>query len=200
MKKLTSILTLLFLLTVTPAFAAVQVGTQAPDFSAEDADGNKVSLSDFAGKHVVLEWSNFDCPYVRKHYDGGNMQGLQKTYTGKDVVWLTILSSAPGKQGYLEGEELKTRVATEGSNATQVLRDPSGEVGHLYEATNTPHMYVITPGGELAYMGAIDSIKSGDKSDIEKAENYVSSALDELLAGKPVTTAFTTPYGCGIKY
>lgn len=200
MKKLTILFSIIFTVTIFPAMAALQVGAPAPDFALENSAGETISLSDFKGKNVVLEWSNYECPYVRKHYDGGNMQGLQEKYTGKDVVWLTIISSAKGKQGYFEGKELTDRIASEKSKSTHVLVDASGVVGKKYAATNTPQMVVITTDSNVAYSGAIDSIPSANKDDIAKAENYVVAALDSILAGEKVATPLTRPYGCGVKY
>lgn len=172
----------------------------APEFTLPSALGEQVSLSDFAGKTVVLEWVNFDCPYVRKHYDSGNMQNLQKTYTAKDVVWLSINSSAKGKQGQFEEQKLLEKMSEHDHNADHYLVDLSGEVGHKYGAKTTPHMYVIGADGTFVYQGAIDNIPSADKADVEKAENYVAAALDAHLAGKEPAVKSTQPYGCGVKY
>lgn len=182
------------------AQAAVQVGTAAPEFTGTAADGSEVKLSDYKGKIVVLEWNNPECPFVRKHYGSGNIQSLQKDYTAKDVVWLTINSSAKGKQGYYEGEALKEQIAKDGNVATAYVTDPEGTIGKLYGAKTTPHFFIVDKDGKLAYNGAIDSVASTDPADIEKADSYVKLALDALLEGKPVATATTTPYGCGVKY
>ncbi|MBC2605847.1 thioredoxin family protein [Pelagicoccus albus] len=182
------------------SLSAAQVGASAPAFSLVDTQGNEHSLSDFEGKVVVLEWTNFGCPFVKKHYNSGNMQGLQEHATGKDVVWLSICSSAPGKQGNMSSEEWSSALEEKGSKATAVLIDESGEVGRAYGAKATPHMFVIDESGTLVYDGAIDSIASASPSDIEKAENYVKSALASLFAGEPIETAKAKPYGCGIKY
>ncbi|MCB1214788.1 MAG: thioredoxin family protein [Deltaproteobacteria bacterium] len=182
------------------AQAQVEIGKAAPDFTATNQEGQKVSLSDFKGKYVVLEWSNFECPFVRKHYDSKNMQSLQKKYTDQGVVWLTIFSSAPGKQGYYKQAELKERKSKEGNQATHALMDPTGEIGKKYGAKTTPHLFIINPEGKLAYMGAIDSIKSTDIEDIAKANNYVQEALDALLKGEKVKTTNTVSYGCSVKY
>ncbi len=177
-----------------------RVDQSAPDFSLMDSHGKKHSLSDFKGKWVVLEWVNFGCPFVRKHYDSKNMQSLQKAYTGKDVVWLSICSSAPGKQGYYEGEELTSQIKEEGSYATAYLIDGEGTVGKMYEARTTPHMYIVNPEGVLVYAGGIDNIASSNKDDIAKANNYVKEALDSGLAGKEVAVKASKSYGCSVKY
>lgn len=180
--------------------AMATIDEKAPDFELTGADGKTYKLSDFKGKHVVLEWVNFGCPFVRKHYDSGNMQTLQKTYTDSGVVWLSISSSAPGKQGYYEGEALHAQLKKEKGAQTAYLVDADGKVGKLYGARTTPHMYVISPEGKLVYAGGIDNIKSADVADIPKATNYVSEALDCCLAGEPVTQKTSAPYGCSVKY
>ncbi len=182
------------------AFAAPQVGQPAPEFTLTDSNGTSHKLSDFKGKFVVLEWLNHGCPFVQKHYDGGNMQGLQKEYTGKDVVWLSIVSSAPGKQGHMSPEETNKTKEEKGSAATAVLIDEDGTVGKLYDAKVTPELYVINPEGTLIYMGAIDDKKSVDAADVAGAKNYVKQALDEAMAGNPVSEPTTTAYGCSVKY
>ena len=182
------------------AVAAPQVGQPAPGFTLTDSNGKSHNLSDFKGKFVVLEWLNHGCPFVQKHYDGGNMQNLQKEYTGKDVVWLSIASSAPGKQGHMSPEETNKAKAEKGSAATAVLLDEDGTVGKLYDAKVTPELYVINPDGVLIYAGAIDDKKSTDPADAAGAKNYVKQALDEAMAGKPVSEPTITAYGCGIKY
>ncbi|MDQ8181725.1 thioredoxin family protein [Pelagicoccus sp. SDUM812005] len=187
---------LLFIASVS----AANVGEPAPQFSLTDIDGKTHSLSDYAGKVVVLEWTNYGCPIVKKHYNSGNMQSLQDLAKGKDVVWLSICSSAPGTQGHMSAAEWKAAIAEKGVKSSAVLIDESGKVGHLYSAKVTPHMYVIDSKGTLVYDGAIDSIPSGKIADIEKADNYVIAALDAVLAGKPIETSKVKPYGCGIKY
>ncbi|MEM8981836.1 MAG: thioredoxin family protein [Pseudomonadota bacterium] len=182
------------------AHAAVTVDTPAPDFTLQDVNGNDVTLSDYAGQYVVLEWTNHDCPYVRKHYESGNMQGLQSRYTEQDVVWLSIISSAPGKQGYVESAEAIELTESRNASPTTVLHDPDGVVGRTYGARTTPHMYIIDPEGTLRYAGAIDSIKSARQSDIPKATNYVDAAMSALLAGDEVEEKLTSPYGCSVKY
>jgi thioredoxin-related protein len=179
---------------------AVKVGDPAPGFSATDSNGKQQRLADYKGKYVVLEWHNQGCPYTRKHYESGNMQRLQKEWTGKGVVWLTVISSAPGTQGFVtptqENEYLKTMKA----EPTAVLMDPGGSLGHLYAAKTTPHMFIIDPSGNLIYNGAIDDHPTSDQSDIASSKNYVSTALQEAMNGKPVTEAATRPYGCSVKY
>ncbi len=180
--------------------AEVTTGATAPDFTLTDTSGASHKLSDFKGKTVVLEWVNHGCPFVVKHYSKGNMQGLQADYTGKGVVWLSICSSAEGKQGYNTAEGWQKLNTEKGGKATAILLDPEGTVGKLYGAKTTPHMYVINAEGTLVYQGAIDDKPSTDSDDIPGAKNYVKAALDEVLAGKPVTTGQTKPYGCGVKY
>lgn len=182
------------------AFAAPQTGQPAPDFTLTDSNGQSHKLSDFKGKLVVLEWLNHGCPFVKKHYGSGNMQQLQKEFTGKGVVWLSIVSSAPGKQGHMSPEETNKAKEESGSAATAVLIDEDGTVGRLYEAKTTPHMFIVGPEGTLIYSGAIDSVSSPDPADVVGAKNYVKQALEEALAGKPVSEPSTKAYGCGVKY
>ena len=182
------------------AHAAAVVGKAAPAFSLTDLEGKTVKLADFKGKFVVLEWVNFDCPFVRKHYGSENMQKLQKTYTGKDVVWITICSSAPGKQGHLTADEAKEATKERGATPTEFLLDPKGVTGRAYGAKTTPHMYVIDPKGKLLYNGAIDDMPSTKVADVPNSKNYVVAALDAAMAGKPVENATTKPYGCSVKY
>jgi len=177
-----------------------RIAAAAPDFTAVDSDGKSHTLSDFKGKFVVLEWLNHGCPYVKKHYGAKNMQGLQSEFTGKGVVWLSIISSADGKQGHSTPGKANADVAEHGAKPTAVLLDPKGDVGRLYGAKTTPHMFVVNPDGNLIYKGAIDSVKSADPDDIVGATNYVRAALTEAMAGKPVTTAESKPYGCSVKY
>ncbi|MBI3505212.1 MAG: thioredoxin family protein [Proteobacteria bacterium] len=185
------------------AFAGTKppkIGEPAPAFEAVDTKGKKQKLSDYKGRFVVLEWKNHGCPYVKKHYESGNMQALQKRYTARGVVWLSVISSAPGTQGYSTPAEADKDVASRKASPTAVLLDENGTLGHLYDATNTPDMYVVDPKGKLIYAGAIDDIRSADMEDVAKAKNYVAAALDASMAGKPVETASTKPYGCGVKY
>lgn len=182
------------------AFAAVEVGSSAPDFKLLNHEGVEVSLSSFKGKNVVLEWYNQDCPFVRKFYNPQAMQGYQKTAAGEDMVWLTVVSSAPGQQGYVDQEGAVERRKVEKMNSKHLLLDPKGVVGRMYEAKTTPHMFIINKEGTLVYDGAIDSIRSANSDDISKATNYVTQAMGELKAGKAVSMAKTQPYGCSVKY
>jgi peroxiredoxin len=177
-----------------------QVGKAAPDFTLTDTAGKTHSLSAFKGKVVVLEWTNPDCPFVKKHYDAGNMQNLQKTWTGKDVVWLAVNSSAPGKQGNYPAEKWTSLMKEKNAAPTAVLLDADGKAGKLYGAKTTPHMFVIDQAGLLVYDGAIDDKPSPDPASLKDAKNYVSAALESTLAGKPVETPSTKPYGCSVKY
>ena len=179
--------------------AAEKAAKIAPDFVLTSHTGAKVSLSQFRGKPVVLEWYNAGCPFVRKHYDSGNMPKLQQKYTTKGVIWLRIISSAIGRQGYMTQAEAAADHAAS-SHATFTLLDTNGEVGHLYGAQTTPHMFVISRAGLIVYQGAIDSMATPLQKDIPYADNYVADALDNVLAGKPVAYRASTPYGCGIKY
>ena len=185
-----------------PAWAAAvaKVGTPAPAFTSTATTGKAVSLGDFRGQTVVLEWTNHDCPYVRKHYETGNMQALQKEATGTGVVWMTIISSPPGTQGYATAAEADALTAKRKANPSLVLLDPKGDVGRMYGATNTPHMYVVDKSGTLAYAGAIDDRPTTRKSDVDGAHNYVRAALADLAAGQPVKTPITRAYGCTVKY
>ena len=190
------------LLAGAAAWAAgdLQVGQPAPDFSTLDSQGNVRHLADFRGKVVVLEWTNADCPYTRKHYESGNMQSLQSLARDHGVVWLSVISSAPGTQGYVDGRHADDLTRTRKAVPAAVLLDPSGSVGRLYHAKTTPHMYVIDAKGELRYMGGIDSIPTTDVSDIAKAEPYLKEAMLAVVDGQPVAHAVTRPYGCGVKY
>jgi peroxiredoxin len=179
---------------------AVQVGSPAPDFTATDTYGKSHQLSEYKGKFVVLEWHNRDCPFTRKHYASGNMQKLQKEWTEKAVVWFTVISSAPGTQGYVTADDENAYVARMKAAPTAVLLDPQGALGHLYGAKTTPHMFIINPEGVLIYDGAIDSKATTDQADIATATNYVQAALEEARGGKPVSVAVSHPYGCSVKY
>lgn len=181
-------------------FARPEVGLPAPDFSATDTAGNTHSLADFTGRTLVLEWTNHDCPFVVKHYASGNMQGLQQRYTDQGVVWLTVVSSAPGKQGHVTADQADELTATRGAAPTAVLLDPEGTLGRSFDARVTPHMYVIDAEGVLVYMGGIDSIRSADPADIPRATPYVVNALEALAAGQPVPDPVTQAYGCTVKY
>ena len=182
------------------SLAETQVGKAAPNFSLPDTNGKTHSLADLKGKYVVLEWYQPDCPFVRKHYKSGNMQALQKEYSAKGVAWLSIDSSAPGEEGNYPAEKLNEIAAQDGSARTALLLDPAGEVGRLYGAKTTPDMYIIDPKGILVYKGAIDNKRSTDLADVKTATNYVKGALDAVMAGKPVPTTATQPYGCSVKY
>jgi len=183
-----------------PAFAGPNIGQPAPAFQAVDAAGRTRSLSEFAGRTVVLEWTNNGCPYVEKHYGSGNMQGLQKRATAEGVVWLTIVSSAPGMEGYLKPAEARVWKQKAYAAATDLLLDPQGRVGRLYEAKTTPHMFVIDRAGKLVYMGGIDDRPYAEPASLKGAKNYVAAALADLKAGRPVAVATSRPYGCGVKY
>src|SRR5881392_3389420 len=198
-KLLTALLTLA---ASTALFAADSpaVGTAAPDFSLADSKGKTQTLSQYKGKHVVLEWFNPECPFVKKHYGSGNMQKLQEEFTGKGVVWLTIDSSAPGLEGNLTAEQANAKIAEWKAHSSALLLDPDGKAGRTYGAKNTPHMFVINPEGKIVYEGAIDSKASPNPSDIASSTNYVKIALEESLAGKTVSNANTKPYGCSVKY
>ena len=192
---------------LVPAFAlsalmavALPPASTAPEFKGVDSNGVEHSLAEYRGKFVVLEWANQGCPYEQKHYQSGNMESLQKQWTSKGVVWLSIISSAPGQQGYVtpaaENDYLKTMKAS----PTAALLDPQGTIGHLYDAKTTPHMFVIDPAGKIVYQGALDDKPTPDPSSLKGADNYVSDALTAAMAGKPVAVAATRPYGCSVKY
>jgi len=186
-----------------PTFAAwaVTIGQPAPAFELKDTSGKTVKLADFKGKHVVLEWVNPGCPFVVKHYGSQNMQGLQKAYTAKDVVWLSVNSTAKSAGDYLEPAALNAKLVKEwGAAPTAVLMDESGKVGRAYAAKTTPHMYVIDPAGKLVYAGGIDDKRTSNQADVKTANNFVKAALSESMAGKPVSTPTATPYGCSVKY
>jgi peroxiredoxin len=184
----------------SPAWAAPKTGVAAPTFTAAATTGKAVSLADQRGKIVVLEWTNHECPYVRKHYETDNMQALQKEATGQGVVWLTIISSAPGTQGFVSAGEADQLTASRKAAPSSVLLDPTGAVGKMYGATNTPHMYVIDKSGTLVYAGAIDDRPTTRRNDVQGAQNYVREALQAVAAGQPVKTPVTRAYGCTVKY
>ena len=185
---------------VHAAADSVQIGQPAPDFTATDSQGKTRHLSDFRGKTVVLEWTNADCPYTRKHYTSGNMQSVQALALERGVIWLTVISSAPGKQGYVDGPGADALTRSRHAVPTAVLLDPSGTVGRLYQAKTTPHMFVIDKNGALQYMGGIDSIATADVSDIAQAEPYLKEAMLAVVDDKPVAHSVTRPYGCSVKY
>ena len=188
-------------LAVTPdALTTAKIGQPAPAFELVDSTGKTRSLADFAGKTVVLEWTNHKCPFVKKHYGAKNMQAQQRDATADNVVWLTVNSSAPGEQGHVDGADAEKIRGEARAVQTAYLLDPEGSAGRAYGAKTTPHMYVIDPKGVLRYAGAIDSIPSADTDDIAKATQYVPQALAELAAGKPVSVTLTRPYGCSVKY
>ena len=201
MIRIAALACLLFLLGTTDrANAAAIVGKPAPSFDLTDVNGEHVKLASFKGKFVVLEWTNFQCPFVGKHYGSGNMQSLQKQYTEKGVVWISICSSAPGKQGNMTGEEANELIEAKGAAPSRFLLDPKGILGHKYGAKTTPHMFVIDPKGVLVYNGAIDDKPSTKQDDVVGAKNYLSAALESAMAGKKVEVAATQPYGCSVKY
>lgn len=186
--------------TTSIAHAAADIGQPAPAFTAQGADGKPVSLADYKGKTVVLEWTNHDCPFVKKHYDSGNIPSLQKDAAAKGIVWLQVISSAPGQQGQVDGPTaLKLNASRKAQPAGTVL-DPQGTVGKLYGAQTTPHIYIVDAQGKLAYKGGIDSIASSSQADIAKADKYVANALTAIASGQKVAQASTRPYGCSVKY
>ncbi len=193
-------LTLATLLGAPAALAKPEIGQPAPAFSATDTSGKVWTLGDAAGKTLVLEWTNHDCPYVRKHYDSGNMQALQREVTGQGVVWLSVISSAPGKQGQVSAAEADTLTKDRGAAPTAVLFDPKGTMGQAYGAQTTPHLYVIDGSGTLVYMGGIDDRPTTNPEDVTGAKNYVRAALADLAADRSVSEPVTRPYGCSIKY
>lgn len=196
------IATILIFGTFSSSMAAekAQVGNPAPDFTLVDTNGEDRTLSDYRGKYVVLEWINYDCPFVAKHYNSKNMQSLQDQYRDKGILWLAVNSSAEGKQGQFSNNEIHTRLQKHQSTVDAYLLDGNGEVGRLYGATHTPHMYIIDPQGTLVYMGAIDSIRSANIADIAEADNYVTMALEAVLGGDEVPVKTTRAYGCTVKY
>jgi AhpC/TSA family len=190
----------LAVLALSTVALAVKVGEPAPNFTATDSNGKAHTLAAYRGKFVVLEWHNQGCPYTQKHYNSGNMERLQREWTQKGVIWLTVISSAPGTQGYVTAEQENDYLRRMKAAPTAALLDPSGALGHLYSAKTTPHMFIINPEGVLIYDGAIDDKPTSDPEDIATAHNYVSLALTEAMAGKPVSTPTSRPYGCSVKY
>lgn len=182
------------------AFAAVKPGDAAPDFQGKDSNGKTQSLAQYKGKYVVLEWHNQGCPYEQKHYNSGNMEGLQKQWTGKGVVWLSVISSPPGQQGYVTPAEENAYMTKMHAAPTAAILDSNSAIAKLYSAKTTPHMFVIDPGGKVIYEGALDDQPTPDPASLKGAKNYVSDALNEAMAGKAVTTQATRPYGCAVKY
>ena len=190
----------LILAAFTLSAAALPPDSTAPDFTGKDSTGAQHTLSQYRGKYVVLEWANKGCPYDQKHYLSGSMENLQKEWTAKGVVWLSVISSAPGQQGYVTPAEENDYLKTMHAAPTAVLLDPTGAIGHLYEAKTTPHMFVIDPTGKLIYEGAIDNKPTTDQADLKGADNYLNDALNASMSGKPVPTVSTRPYGCSVKY
>jgi peroxiredoxin len=200
LNRLASCAALAAALSLAAAAQTARVGAPAPDFTARDSNGHTQTLAQYRGKFVVLEWHNQGCPYTRKHYESGNMQALQKQWTGKGVVWFTVISSAPGEQGYVTSFDENEYLQRMHANPTAALLDPDAKLARLYNAKTTPEMYVIDPAGNLIYAGAIDNRPTPDMGDIRGADNYVSDALTEAMQGKPVATEYTRPYGCAVKY
>ena len=199
-KLITTLVTIAAASTALFAADSPAVGTKAPDFSLTDSKGKTQSVSQYKGKYVVLEWFNPECPFVKKHYGSGNMQKVQEEFTKKGIVWLTIDSSAPGLEGHLTSDQANAKMTEWKTKQTALVLDPDGKAGQAYGAKNTPHMFVINPEGKIIYEGAIDSKATPNASDIASSTNYVKIALDESLAGKPVSKANTKPYGCSVKY
>lgn len=189
-----------FLAAASAAMANAELNKPAPAFDAVGADGKPLKLDAYKGKTVVLEWTNHECPFVVKHYDSGNIPNLQKDAAGKGVVWLQVVSSAPGKQGYVDGATAQKLNGSRKAVPTATVLDPDGKIGKLYGAQTTPHIFIVNAAGQLVYKGGIDSIPTANKDDLAKAENYVTAALTSISAGKPVEKANTRPYGCSIKY
>ncbi len=182
------------------AQAAAVIDQTAPDFTGTDSNGETFTLSDYRNQTVILEWTNHDCPYVKKHYDTDNMQALQRQAAEDDIVWVTLISSAPGKQGHVSGEKANELTESRNASPSRVILDESGEIGRMYDARTTPHMYVIDGEGVLRYMGAIDDKPDTKKASVETATNYVTQALAELASGETVSEPQTTAYGCSVKY
>jgi len=200
MKFVRTMMILCMAVFTVPFVWGLETGKTTPDFKLTNVDGKSWSLQNQRGKFVVLEWTNPECPFVKKHYDLGNMQALQKEMTEKGVVWVSICSSAKGKQGNYAPAEWKKLIKEKGANPTTVLLDASGKIGKTYGAKTTPHLFVINPEGVLIYQGAIDDTPSTDPADIADAKNHVREALNEALNGKTITIPETKPYGCSVKY
>ena len=199
MKTVMTLMAFMAMLITLPV-QALEIGKPAPDFSVVDSNGATRSLGEFLGQDIVLEWTNHGCPYVKKFYNDGAMQSLQEQVTSSGAIWLRVISSAPGKQGHVSGDEANKIAQDQGVHATATLLDSDGSVGRAYNAKTTPHMYVVNKQGVLVYQGAIDDKPGTNSADIEGATNYVTAALDDLNAGRDVQTALTQPYGCSIKY
>lgn len=200
MTRITKLLATFAVASCTFSAWALKPGDPAPDFKGTDSNGKVETLSQYRGKWVVLEWANKGCPYEQKHYKSGNMEKLQREWTEKGVIWLSVISSAPGQQGYVTPAEENEYLETMHASPTAAILDPTGQIGHLYGAKTTPHMFVIDPQGKLVYEGALDDQPTPDPASLNGAHNYVSAALEEAMAGKPVTTPVTRPYGCSVKY
>lgn len=194
------LMTLITLTLLSASALAAEIGQAAPPFSVIDSHGVRHSLSDFAGKTVILEWTNHDCPFVKKHYETDNMQSLQREMTAQGAVWLSVISSAPGTQGFVSPAQANQLSADRNAAATAVLLDSSGVMGRAYQARVTPHMYVIDSTGVLRYAGGIDSIATANKTDVAKADPYFATAARAVLAGEPVERSVSRPYGCTVKY
>jgi AhpC/TSA family len=190
----------LTLATLSLPALAVAPGATAPDFKGTDSNGVQHTLSEYRGKFVVLEWANFGCPYDRKHYLSGSIESQQREWTAKGVVWLSVISSAPGEQGYVTPSEENTYLKTMHAAPTAALLDPTSAIARLYEAKTTPHIFVIDPTGKLIYQGALDDKPTTDQEDLKGARNYLNETLTAAMAGKPVPVASTRPYGCSVKY
>ncbi|MEM9997119.1 MAG: thioredoxin family protein [Bacteroidota bacterium] len=201
MKRLAFLSVAALVVLATAAFtvpsSGPEIGAAAPEFTLTDTNGNEHALSDFAGKYVVLEWLNYDCPFVKRHYNDGNMQGLQGMAAENDMIWLSIVSSAPGEQGHFSNDVMNERAAQVEAQPTAILMDESGTVGRMYEAATTPHMYVIAPDGTLIYKGGIDDKPRGPAAE---ATNYVQAAVTAHMAGEAVAVPTSPPYGCSVKY
>ncbi|WP_417448878.1 redoxin domain-containing protein [Kordiimonas sp.] len=193
------IFSLSFTLSLSAA-ASPEIGAEAPAFTATTSNGQEISLESFRGKPVMLEWTNHDCPFVRKHYESGNMQRTQRSLTEEGVVWLSVISSAPGEQGHVSPNEANALTTSRGAYANHVILDPSGTIGRLYAAKTTPHMFLIDEEGILKYMGAIDDRPSARASSLEGATNYVLAAWEALKSGEAIENTNTKPYGCSVKY
>jgi hypothetical protein len=195
-----TLLSLFFTFTTMAVNAEPVIDKPAPLFSGAAADGSTIKLEDLRGKTVILEWTNHECPFVVKHYESGNIPNLQKQAAAQGIIWLQVITSAPGKEGNVTGEVAQKLNAHRGATPTNTVLDGNGSIGKLYGATNTPQFFIIDPKGVLIYKGGIDSIPSADQSDIGKAENYISAALADIAAGKKIAKAVTKPYGCSVKY
>lgn len=191
---------LLLSVNLSIASETAKIEEDAPLFTLKDAYGKIHNLSDYEGSWVILEWISFDCPFVKKHYSKGNMQSLQQKYTDQDVVWLSICSSAEGKQGNFANKEIINRISSLKANMSAYLIDESGKVGKMYEAKTTPHMYIIDPDGKLIYMGAIDDTRSANPEDIKTSKNYITEVMDAVLNGEDAPIKTSVPYGCSVKY